>query len=158
MDKFKKSKSPRNQMPTIMVKSSNSSVDAIENDDDDDRKFDFYHAFMPLYTFSRLFGYMPFSIVRSLNGNILTSKVTVLDLIWFFIAIVWYFLLAAIATKNLRLPQDPNESLTINVGDHLLLIVGLLLGIFSIIMDMFNRNKLVKIVQNFNTFDDEVSQ
>lgn len=145
-------------MPTIMVKSSNSSVDAIENDDDDDRKFDFYHAFMPLYTFSRLFGYMPFSIVRSLNGNILTSKVTVLDLIWFFIAIVWYFLLAAIATKNLRLPQDPNESLTINVGDHLLLIVGLLLGIFSIIMDMFNRNKLVKIVQNFNTFDDEVSQ
>lgn len=158
MDKFKKSKSPRNQMPTIMVKSSNSSVDAIENDDDDDRKFDFYHAFMPLYTFSRLFGYMPFSIVRSLNGNILTSKVTVLDLIWFFITIVWYFLLAAIATKNLRLPQDPNESLTINVGDHLLLIVGLLLGIFSIIMDMFNRNKIVKIVQNFNTFDDEVSQ
>lgn len=154
MDKLK-NKSPRNQLPTIMVKSSNSSVDTIENDDYD-QKFDFWRVFHPLYIFSHLFGLMPFSIVRSPSGDTLTAKVTVGCLLWFFIAIMWYFLLGAIATKNLRLPQDPNESLTINVGDHALLIAGLGLGIISIIMDMFNRNKLVKIVQSFNVFDNEV--
>lgn len=158
MDNFK-SKSPRNQFPTILVKSSNSSVGTIEDDDDNkaQQKLCFYYAFKPIYFFSRFVGLMPFSVVRSLDGNGLSARVTVYDIIWFIISIASGILLAVIDTKNMRLPQSKNESLTINVGDHLLLIVGLSVGTFSICLDMFNRKRIVKIIENFESFDKEVS-
>lgn len=151
-----KSISAQNQLSTIVAKSSNSRVAAAENGVVE-QKFDFYYGFRPLYLFSRFVGLMPFTIVRCTNGNILTVNVTTGDWIWFFIAIIWYTVLAIISTKNLRLPQDSNESLAINVGDHVILIAGLLLGSFSIAMDLFNRKRLMDIAQKYEIFDSEVS-
>lgn len=160
MDKLK-NRSPRNQFPTIIVKSSNSSVSAIENDDVDDgcddHTLSFHYSFRPLYFFSRFVGLMPFSVTQSLNGNGLSARVTVYDLIWFILSIVISISLGVIDTTNIRLPQNSNESLTINVGDHLLLIFGLSVGTLSVALDMFNRKRLVNIVESFETFDREVS-
>lgn len=160
-----KDKSPRiNQFTksTVILKTSNLTLNKVENNDEEPKN-DFYCVTRPLYFFSRLVGLMPFTLVRCSNRNILIAKVTVRDLIWFFISIAWYCVLAAFASNNLRLPQSSSEkppgseSLTINVGDHLLLIVGLLIGSLSIIMDMFNRNKLANIAQKYDIFDNEVS-
>lgn len=155
MDTFK-SGSPHNQLSKIKVKSSNSRVVAAENGAVE-QDFDFYYGFRPLYLFSRLTGLMPFTIVQGANGTILSVQVSVFDWIWFFTAITTNTALAIISTKNLRLPQDHNESLAINVGDHLILIVGLILGSFSIAMDMFNRRKLTELAQKYEIFDNEVS-
>lgn len=152
-----KEKSPHNQLAAkINVKSSNSRINSVGNNCDE-KVVSFYRTFKSLYTFSRLVGLMPFSIVLSANGNIITTKVTVHDIIWMVISVAWYIMLAAIAGWSLQLPRGPNESLTINVGDTLLLIVGLCIGVLSILMDMFNRNKLINISQKYEIFDYEVS-
>lgn len=110
-----RSKSSGNQLSKIIVKSVESRVNTVENDVVEE-EFCFHYAFKPLYVVSRLIGLMPFSIVRGANGNILACKVTVFDFIWFFITIIWYFVLAADANKNLRPPPNPNQSLMINLG------------------------------------------
>lgn len=151
------SKSARNELAIIKVKSANLSGETEDKNDSVHKNIGFGYAISPLYTYSRLVGLMPFTIARSENGKDFTVNVTVRDWIWFFTAIIWYIVLAAIATKNLKLPQNPNESLTINVGDHLLLIFGLLQGSFSIVMDMFNRNRLIDMTLKYQIFDKKVS-
>lgn len=152
-----KSKSVRNELAIIKVKSADSSVETVTENDVDQKHLDFCYAITPLYTCSRLVGLMPFTIIRSPSGNGLAVKVTGRDLVWFITAILWYTVLALISTKNLRLPQDPNESLTINVGDHMIIISGLLMGSFSIVLDMFNRNRLINMAQKYEIFDKKVS-
>lgn len=115
------------------------------------------YSFWPTYLFNRSVGLMPFSIVRSPNGEVLRPKVGMFDIIWFVVAVSWYLLLAFVSYQDLKLPQDPKESFILKLGDHLLLIWGLLHGSLMIIMDMCNRFRLIDIAQKYGTFDKEVN-
>lgn len=119
----------------------------------------FASIYRPVYYLSRFFGLMPFSMTLNSNGDIHEPKVTAFDCLWFIISIGIYIVCAIIAFGNIihSTRADLESSLhLIILADHLLLIVGLLIGAFIIAMDMFNRFKIVNILKLFNSFDREV--
>lgn len=154
MFQFKQTTSPNTQ--SINVLSSTSTGDFLKPKSHG-QKYDFVYSLWPTYFFSRAVGLMPFSIVISSNGEIQRARVGVYDLIWFVVSVSWYILLAFISYVDLRLPQSPNESFILKLGDHLLLIYGLFHGAFMILMDMFNRRRIVELAQRCFAFDQEVS-
>lgn len=113
------------------------------------------YSLWPIHFFSRFFGLMPFSIVCA-NGEIREAQVKRFDYIWFIGLFCLYFSLAVNTSIKLKIPQDKNESITLNIGDDLILIAGLLLGSFMTVMGMYNRFKLINIIQQFESFDKEV--
>lgn len=121
------------------------------------RKYNLTNCFVIIYLFSRAIGLLPFSVVRDSNGRVQRAKVSLLDFIWFAISIGLNLFMAFYCYQTTEVPQDPNESVILIIGDNMLLIVGLLLGAFSILIDMFNRGRLVNIVKRFSAFDDEVN-
>lgn len=118
---------------------------------------DSMYSFWPTYLFNRSVGLLPFSIVRSPNGDVLKPKVGTFDIIWFVAALSWYLLMAFLSYQDLKLPQDPKESFILKLGDHMLLIWGLLHGSLMVIMDMCNRYRLIDIAQKYGAFDKEVT-
>lgn len=119
------------------------------------RKFGFVDSFLPIYFFLRVIGFMPFSIGCEANGEVRKAQVSLLDGLWFVISICLYLGIAIYCSQNGGLPLDASYVLV--MGDFLLLIVGFVYGAVAIAMDMFNRNRLVNIVNKFIIFDKEVN-
>lgn len=118
------------------------------------KKFDFVYCFRPVYYFSRMFGYMPFTIIFDSNGSIKGSKIRVLDISWFILSVFLYILSTFMHFRNIEYPK--NTSFVLIGGDFLLLKLSLLFSILNVVMDMCNRFKLVDILKNFNSFDEKV--
>lgn len=146
---------PIDKMTNQTVKSVETSKEFNENVNLE-KKADFEHSVRPIYYFSRVFGLLPFSLIRNERGEIQKPQVRFTDLLFFVISLSWYFFLACVSCQNIRLPND--NSLIPIAGDFLLLIIGLIFNEFIIPMDMFNRFKLVEVVKMFNTFDENVSE
>lgn len=119
-------------------------------------KTDFEHSVRPIYYLSRVFGLLPFSLVRNERGEVQEPQVRVTDLLYFVISLIWSLFLVYVCCQNMRLPND--NSLISVAGDFLLLFFGLIFNEFIIPMDMFNRFKLVEVVKMFTTFDKNVSE
>lgn len=118
-------------------------------------KLDFAYTFRPVYYFSRIFGFLPFTIVYNANGSIQGPKVRVFDITWFMLSIALYILSAFMHFRSIE--NLKSQSFVLIVGDFLLLKLGLVFCILVIVMDMCNRFKLVEILKQFNSFDDKVS-
>lgn len=119
-------------------------------------RLSFYHCFWPLYITSRLFGVLPFSMHYNPKHDHI-DKVTVgfFDAIWFvgaisLNAVLVYWILSTLNTSN------EVQSAILLIGGRILLIVGLLNTPLAIIMDMINRNRLRKILNEFLKYDKEV--
>lgn len=123
----------------------------------DSGKYNFFYSFRPIYYFSRLFGFMPFTINYHSNGTIQGPVIRSLDIVWLITSICFYFV-SAILTYTTAPYHQTTESAILSSGDDLILISGLIFGIFIIIMDWCNRFKLVNIQKNIHTFDEEASQ
>lgn len=123
-------------------------------------KFNFFYSFRPVYYFSRTFGFLPFSIVYDSNGSIQIPKIRVFDSLWFTIAMSVYILSAVIVLQNTESPEDGSniESVILKITDYILLVSMLFFGAVIIGMDMINRFKLVEILKDINTFDEEVGK
>lgn len=118
----------------------------------------FLHSFSPVYYYSRIFGLMPFSIDCDTGQGIQKPQVNIFDGIWFLVSILIYLLMAFISYNGMKLPQDSNTaSFILILGDYVLLILGLIYSALIIIFDMYNRFKLIEILNKFITFDKEVS-
>lgn len=124
------------------------------------QKFDFMYSFRPLYYISRIFGYMPFSIVCDSNDSIKGPKIRLFDSIWFIIAMSVYISSAIMILQNVEYPEiQSNIVMTVlKSSDHLVLAFMLIFGAVIIVMDMLNRFKLVDILKDINTFDEEVGK
>lgn len=121
-------------------------------------KPNFSYSIRPMYYFSRAFGLFPFTMIYDTNGDVQGAHVTLFDILWFFISIFLYLLMAFYCYMNMDLPQNPNDSYILNLGDYALLIVGLIYGAIIILLDMFNRFGFIDLVKNITTFDKEVSK
>lgn len=119
------------------------------------KDLDFFYSLRPLYYISRLFGLLPFSIVRDSNDIIQNARVNPFDLIWFLFAICIYLLMAWICYQSVELRQD-RLSYTMVIGDGVILTLSLINCAKAIIMDMFNRFRFIEILKMFTFFDDEV--
>lgn len=121
------------------------------------RKFNFEHVIWPNYYFTRFIGLWPFSIIHDSNGNIQRARIGLSDMLWSILSICFYLTLAFYTYKKVKTAQEKEiENQLRFVVLNLFLMSSLLVGIFGIIFDMVNRNKLVDILRKFNTFDDEV--
>lgn len=116
----------------------------------------YQNSFRSIYYVTRFVGLWPFTIVYHSNGSIKKSSVGLFDKFWFLISICLY-LTAFFYTCTFMKHQDPNKS---NYLSELLFYLSqiptLLFGAVNVILDMFNRHKIVNILRKFNTFDSRV--
>lgn len=121
------------------------------------QKSDFTLTFQPIYYISRIIGLIPFSISFDLNGEPQRPKVGKFDSIWLIISISVYLYGAWSFIKKFESPSDPQESSYIIIYiDNAILVIGLLLGVLAVVLDWWNRYKLVEILEKLLIFDKEV--
>lgn len=110
----------------------------------------------PVYILSRIFGLLPFSMGLNSRKTCIWLRVNVIDFIWFVTSIVIY---AGFTGYLFTMPLSaslPYDSYIMKIGGILILISGYLMAIISIIADMINRKKILKILRLFHDFDCKV--
>lgn len=109
----------------------------------------FAYSFRPVYLFLRLFGLMPFSIIYNSNDEIQKCKITKFDGCWFVISLSMY-LLMAIFIKVIHVPTS------FSILGTIFGILGYTYSFSAIVVNMWNRNRFVKILKQITIFDMEV--
>lgn len=118
------------------------------------RNLSFGYVFRPIYYFSRLFGFMPFTIEFTPNGDILRIQVTKFDIIYFVVTIFVYslsfylFLNFMVISKNRPTPATIAELII-----QLLVSLNVIFGIITTGLDMHNRHQFFAITKEFILFD-----
>lgn len=138
----------------LMVQSAPNAVPKDENHRTN--TLNFAIAFRPIYYFSRIFGRMPFTIVHNSNGEIQRPRITAFDIIWLFISLCVYSvaLISNQMWKDTYVAWKRNKIFIISNNVYALLEVGFCL--IGIIMDLFNRYKIVQVLNKFTIFDKKV--
>lgn len=110
--------------------------------------------FQPIYYFLRCSGLWPFSIAYNSDGSIQAARVYLFDSLWFFVSICLY-LVAAFYYFD-RMMTDGSSVFVSNQMYFIIQMIFLSLTVVGIILDMYNRKKLINILDKFITFDSEV--
>lgn len=119
------------------------------------QEYGFAYCFRPFHYFSRVFGYMPFSITFDSNAVTLRPTVKAFDVLWFLIAIIFYIsTIIDFYIETMEIPYTSSQIL--NRCARLMMIFTLFFGVFVIVMDICNRFKFVKILNKFNKIDEKV--
>lgn len=116
----------------------------------------FEYGFRPIYYFSRVAGLWPFQIVRNSNGSIEKARVRLIDMLWFFTSIFVYLTALFYVYKNMEQLQVSNASYISLSILFMFQTMCLLFGACGIVLDMYNRKKLINILDKFNAFDCKV--
>lgn len=115
------------------------------------------HGFESIYYFSRAIGVWPFTIVYNSNGLIQSTGVCVVDGFWIVISMCLYFTAIFFTYQDLK---DANHSNVDSIAfslHYLIQMMTLLFGaICGILLNFINRNKIMNILEEFITFDNQV--
>lgn len=123
------------------------------------KNFNFIHSFRPIYRYSRVYGFMPFTIYYNSRGTIHGLKVETFDILWFGVSILVNLTLAFMISKDTEyLHETKNGSIILMGGDYLLQISSMIFDAVFIATDLCIRYKLVDILRKINIFDEKVSQ
>lgn len=117
----------------------------------------FYHWIQPVYYASRIFGFTPFSFKFNAKSEVSGCKVEIRDFIWFLVSLFIYISMAYLTWCTLNVIPNMEHSYILFIGNHAVVIFGLICGVLDVIFDMFNRNQLTDIIIKLNTFDKEVN-
>lgn len=123
----------------------------------DSKRLTFAHSFKPIYIFSRIFGFMPFTIVLDSSGAIQTARVSVFDSMWFIIFIGTYLFSTLYFVTYVRGKQVASTFATLAYATRTIVVFRKLFNCMCITTDMCNRFKLVEILKKIGTFDEKVS-
>lgn len=124
-----------------------------------DQNIDFSYNFRLIHFTSRVFGLMPFSIVQQANGYIEKPIVTIFDFLWFSISIfVYLFGIYSLAYSRLLQDASKYSSKLGTFSDNMIVMLGLILCLFAVLIDFYNRSKLVHIMREFINFDKKVEK
>lgn len=124
------------------------------------KSIDFSYSFRPIYYFSRVCGMTPFSIVHDLNGDILNANVRKRDVVWLIISTLFCLSMGLYMLKYMKFSQDlnkPTDHGILLLGAYILSTMVLIFGVIFSALDIWNRFKLVSILNMFNSFDKEAS-
>lgn len=121
------------------------------------KKFNFEHVFRPVYYFLRFSGQWSFSIFHDSNGTIQKACIGFSDALWTILLVCAYSAIVFSSYKKLMKGQEIFENRQRFVAENIFQIGSLVSGVFGIVLNVINRNKLVDIFKKFNTFDNEVS-
>lgn len=108
-----------------------------------------------VYVVSRCSGLFPFSIVYNPNGGMDDVVVKTIDVIWFIVAISSYALLAFVSLTTKRPVIINKDSIVYSFG-LLQLSSVLFVGMLSICLNLFQRNKLLLTLKQMRSVDDEI--
>lgn len=120
------------------------------------RPKNFYYSIRPMVILSRCFGLHPFSFVTNVYGEVHRTKIKFLDSIWFIVVIVMYSSFALLISTHINLASEYKTVYVLMLGEQLLIVCGLVMCVVSVIMDMVNRNRILRNAQRFQAFDMEV--
>lgn len=121
------------------------------------KKFDFVFSFKPIYYLCRISGLLPYSFIFDSNGSVKYPKIGKFDILWLIISLVLYLISILLFINNAKfIPNAP--SIVLFVGDSLQVVLSLIFGIVFIGLDVFNRFKMVDILNKFRIFDAKVSK
>lgn len=107
-----------------------------------------------IYVIARVFGFLPFSVEYNEKQKISKVHVTILDVFWFIFAIAIYAMV--IVSSAVHHYAKASFSGIEILATILITIEGGLIAIISIVMDMFNRKRIFRIMIKLNEFDEEV--
>lgn len=116
------------------------------------------YSLKPMYILSRIFGFMPFSIIFDSNGAIQRARIKKLDFLWFITSIGIYLLSSYHFLTYSARNRIPKGRATLVYGTRSIVIFRKGLNCLNITMDMHNRFRLVEILKRINTFDEEASK
>lgn len=119
------------------------------------KKINFFYGFRPIQYLSRIFGLWPFSIDCDPNGMVQKVCLRPCDILRAILSMGLYLIGALIFI--LRFRTDSEMFLILPFGFYMIRIVGLLTASLTIAMNIINRNKLMGILKQFASFDNEVS-
>lgn len=117
--------------------------------------FNFFDCVRPVYRTGRLFGLLPFTLNYTSNGEIDSCSLRITDILWFLISVAICIIFSLLGYSALSPTQDIRTTILL-LGGRLVLISGVSLAGISIIIDIFNRHRLVELVKAINLFDQEV--
>lgn len=116
-----------------------------------------YDLIRPMYVISRIFGMLPFRILRSSAGDSIVGQcVGPIDLIWFFVTIGIHFYLAFSSIQNIAADQHWQTKSLFSIGDNFIVLYDITIAILTIILDMINRHRFINILKKFIEFDKKV--
>lgn len=118
---------------------------------------DFESSFRPFYYFSRILGTMPFSITYDSHGQLKGPKVRVHDAVWVTISICAILFVLLNNLNKHKYSIESGYPLILNLSFILERMMMQMGRIFMMVMDLFNRRKIVDILKMFQTFDREVT-
>lgn len=122
-------------------------------------KLNFMYSFQPIYYYSRVCGFMPFTITYKSCGAIQGLKVDSLDILWFGVSILINVTLALLISKDTAyLHETKNGSIILMGGDYLLQVSSMIFDAVFICTDFCIRYKMVGILRKINIFDEQVSE
>lgn len=128
------------------------------------RELEFMDCVRPMKYFLRILGLMPYTIVRAPNGNILESKVKKWDVFRFLLSICVYLSCAFVSFKYGKMHRALFNHSKYNthiyqgvIAHNLHTTWGVICCILFVVMDMWNRNKIVDLFKKFTVFDKEVN-
>lgn len=121
------------------------------------KRLDFYDCFQPVYFISRFFGLCPFTSHFDSNGKLMKFSVGVQGSVRFITSIL-LILVSAYFVRFSSKNAAKFESSMLMIADLLFWVVGAVMGISSIVLDMLNRNRKLKIIKTFIVVDKNVKR
>lgn len=119
-----------------------------------------YDGFRPIYCYSRIFGFLPFSIVRNSNGEMESCKVKTIDFLWFAISFCICLLLAMYNYYLFTTYINPYLQIAmyvLKIGNTVLVMLNFISSAILSAIEMYNRHKFLDILKEFEHFDREAS-
>lgn len=116
----------------------------------------FYHSIRPLLINSRCFGLNCFSVKTNLFGDAVQVKITSLHFVWFslvillFVGLIWFNFHHSFGAFQLK------SLYVLTLAKQISLIKALAVGVVNVIMDVINRERVLRYIEQFTAFDKEV--
>lgn len=128
------------------------------NEEHHSKVINFMDIFRPVYYFLRFCGQMSFSIVRNSSSEVLHQpQINKRDALWFLISMCLYSIVTWRTFGKLTSKLDESKIVCVLfTGNSMLHFMTMMFGIAKLTMDMYNRHKLVNILNKFTQFDQEV--
>lgn len=107
---------PKNTANISVIGIERSSVDTqlkTPEKHDNSKKVSFFSGLRPIFRLSRVFGLMPFSIIRSCDAGALEPRVKPRDILWLIVSIFVYSITAYVMYGSIHSPNDSNPTSSI---------------------------------------------
>lgn len=117
----------------------------------------FYDCFRSVHKIARLFGLLPFKIVFDSKGNVERTEVNVPSAILFAGSIIANAFLVYIIQYSSRSTTRFGSPI-IYLADRMFCVISYVILFSSIVVDMVNRNRLLKLLKDIMLFDKVVRQ